>query len=146
MIVELESHRVPYLSQTVSGKVHDKRLCDEEGYTFPDHSQVFKDTGFQGYEPPEVLTFQPQKKPRSRELTAEERFLNKIIARVRIEVEHVISGIKRCRIVKDTLRNTKALFADTVMAIACGLHNLRTELRHPTATFDLIDMALAMGL
>jgi hypothetical protein len=146
VIAELDSQRVSYLSQTSSGKVHDKRLSDEEGYGFPDLSQLFKDTGFQGYEPPSVLTFQPKKKPRGHELTAAERFLNKIISSIRIQVAHVISGIKRCRIVKDVLRNTKALFADTVMAIACGLHNLRTGQRHPPDTFDLIAMAQAMGL
>jgi hypothetical protein len=146
LIADLDSQRVIYLSQTSSGKVHDKRLCDEEGYGFPFRSQLFKDTGFQGYEPPSVLTFQPKKKPRTHELTAAERFMNQIIASIRIQVEHVISGIKRCRIVKDVLRNTKKRFADTVMAIACRLHNLRTAQRHPTDTFDLVAMTQAMDL
>ena len=53
-------------------------------------------------------------------------FLNQIIASVRIEVEHVIAGIKRCRIVKETLRLTKDGISDMVMEIACGLHNLRS--------------------
>lgn len=141
MIVELASQVVRYLSRTTSGQQHDKRLCDEEGYHFPHLSELFKDTGFQGYEPAAVLTFQPKKKPRRRPLTAGERFVNRIIASVRIAIEHVISGIKRCRIVKDTLRNTKDRFADTVMAIACALHNLRTDHRQPTTTVDLVAMA-----
>jgi hypothetical protein len=44
-------------------------------------------------------------------------------------VEHAISGIKRSRIVKDILRNTKDNFSDLVMLIACGLHNLRVDHR-----------------
>ena len=143
MIVELDSQLVCYLSQTSSGQRHDKRLCDEEGYCFPRLRELFKDTGFQGYEPAAVLTLQPKKKPRSHPLTVGERFLNRIIASVRIVVEHVICGIKRCRIVKDTFRNTKDLFADTVMAIACGLHNLRTDHRQPATTVDLIAMAMS---
>ena len=44
-------------------------------------------------------------------------------------VEHVIGGIKRLKIVHDVFRNTKVNYEDVVMAIACGVHNLRTEYR-----------------
>ena len=63
-----------------------------------------------------------------------------MIASVRIEVEHVIAGIKRCRIVKDVLRLTKEGVSDLVMEIACGLHNLRVTCRHPLPDFDLFDL------
>ena len=68
-------------------------------------------------------------------------FLNQIIASVRIEVEHVIAGIKRCRIVKETLRLTKDGISDLVMEIACGLHNLRVNQRHPLPDCDLRKLA-----
>ena len=68
-------------------------------------------------------------------------FLNQVIASVRIEVEHVIAGIKRCRIVKETLRLTKEGVSDLVMEIACGLHNLRVACRHPLPEFDLRKLA-----
>jgi hypothetical protein len=35
-----------------------------------------------------------------------DKFLNHLIASVRIVVEHVIAGVKRCRIVKDVFRLT----------------------------------------
>jgi len=63
-----------------------------------------------------------------------------VVASVRIEVEHVIAGIKRCRIVKDVLRLTKEGISDLVMEIACGLHNLRVTCRQPVADFDLFDL------
>jgi hypothetical protein len=66
--------------------------------------------------------------------------LNKVIAKIRIIIEHVIAGVKRCRIVKDVFRNTKANFADLVMEIACGLHNFRFAHRHPVPAFNLWDM------
>ena len=47
-----------------------------------------------------------------------------------IAVEHVLAGVKRCRIVKDVFRNTKPLFDDLVMEIACGLHNARVAYRY----------------
>jgi len=37
-----------------------------------------------------------QKKARKQELTAIDKFLNKMISRVRIVVENVIGGVKRC--------------------------------------------------
>ena len=57
--------------------------------------------------------------------------LNRIISSVRIKVEHAIAGVKRCRIVKDILRLTKAGIADLVMENACALHNLRVDMRYP---------------
>ena len=51
-----------------------------------------------------------------------DKFLNHLIASVRIVVEHVIAGVKRCRIVKDVFRLTKGGISDMVMEIACGLH------------------------
>ena len=70
-----------------------------------------------------------------------ERLLNRIVSSARVVVEHAIAGIKRCRIVKDVLRLTKAGISDRVMEIACGLHNLRVSCRHPLPTFDLLSLA-----
>jgi hypothetical protein len=129
VVVSLESRRVEYLSQTYEGKKHDKKICDEESPTFPPDISLYKDTGFQGYEPTGVQTYQPKKKPRGQELSDEDRAQNRLISKVRIIAEHVISGIKRCRILKDIFRNTRDGFADLVIVIACGLHNFRTQCR-----------------
>ena len=129
LIVTLGKRRVEYLGGTCEGKKHDKKICDDEGHEFPEGSTLYKDTGYQGYEPAGVDTRQPKKKPRGRELTQEEKEQNSLISSMRIVVEHVICGVKRCRIVKDVFRNTKDRFADLVMETACGLHNFRTAYR-----------------
>jgi hypothetical protein len=129
LIVTPENRKVKYLSGTCEGKKHDKKICDEEKLTFPEGIILNKDTGYQGYEPEGVITRQPKKKPRGGELTRFEKNQNSIISSTRIIVEHVISGVKRCRIVKDVFRNTKKKYDDLVMEIACGLHNFRTECR-----------------
>ena len=129
LIVTLGQRRVEYLGHTWEGKKHDKKICDEEGHEFPEGSTLYKDTGYQGYEPAGVHTRQPKKKPRGRDLTQEEKEQNSLISSMRIVVEHVICGVKRCRIVKDVFRNTREKFADLVMEIACGLHNFRTAYR-----------------
>ena len=48
---------------------------------------------------------------------------------MRVQVEHDLAGVKRCRLVKDVLRNTKEGVSDAVMEAACGLHNVRDERR-----------------
>jgi DDE superfamily endonuclease len=117
------------LSQTYEGKRHDKKIADDENPTLPAASSLYKDTGFQGYDPAGIETFQPQKKPKGQDLTPEQKEANRLISRIRIGIEHIIGGIKRCRIVKDLFRNTKAQYDDLVMEIACGLHNLRVHHR-----------------
>ena len=119
-----------YLSPTYPGKVHDKRLADREAIHYPKGTRLTKDLGFQGYEPAHVLTIQPKKQKRGKFLGTADWLANRLIARARIVVEHVIAGVKRCRIVKDVFRNTQPALSDLVMQVACGLHNLRTDFRY----------------
>lgn len=127
----LSTRTVVYLSETYAGRVHDKRIADTEHPTLPTHIALYKDTGFQGYEPEGVSTYQPHKKPRGKELSQEQNAENRLISKVRIVIEHLIAGIKRCRIVKDVFRNIKVHFDDLVMELACGLHNFRVHFRSP---------------
>ena len=129
--------KVIYLGPTVAGKTHDKKAADEAALVYPVNATLDKDSGFQGYEPPGVCTRQPKKKPKNKELSAAERALNQMVSGVRVVVEHVIAGVKRCRMVKDVLRLTKAGISDLVMEIACGLHNLRVTCRHPLPVFNV---------
>jgi hypothetical protein len=57
--------------------------------------------------------------------------MNEIISGARVLVENTIAGVKRCRIAKDLFHNIKAGFSDLAMEVACALHNLRMECRHP---------------
>ena len=74
-------------------------------------------------------------------MTVGEQMLNGIFSSARVVVEHVIAGVKRCRIVKEVLRLTTEGISDLVMEIACGLHNLRVSCRHPLPAFDLLSLA-----
>lgn len=125
--------KVLYLSNTYEGKKHDKKIADEEEYRFPQGSHLWKDTGFQGYEPEGVTTHQPKKKPRNAELTSEEKETNRAISKERVVVEHHIGGVKRSKIVHDIFRNRKAGYDDLVMETASGLHNLRIDERQLAA-------------
>jgi hypothetical protein len=137
ILINESTDKVVYLGPTEKGAKHDKKAADEANLTFPSNATLDQDTGFQGYAPADVLVRQPKKKPRGQELGIADKILNRVISGVRIEVEHVIAGIKRCRIVKDILRLTIEGISDLVMEIACGLHNLRVSCRHPLPEFDL---------
>jgi hypothetical protein len=139
IIVNEYTEWIAYLSQTYSGKTHDKKVADLEDIHYPLGSGLKKDTGFQGYEPLGVRTLQPKKKPKGKELGLADKFFNRLISSVRIRVEHVIASIKRCRIVKDVFRNTKKGFSDLAMSIACALHNFRISLRHPIRKLPIKD-------
>ena len=121
--------RILWLSPTYDGSVHDKRIMDEHSIHFPAGITLWQDTGFLGYAPENVTVKMPTKKPKGKELTQEQKLQNREIASFRILVEHAIGGVKRYRIVKDRFRCTKLGFEDTVMWIACGLHNLRISLK-----------------
>lgn len=61
VIVQANSKRVGYLSPTHPGKTHDKKVADSERIRYPRNAKLYKDTGFQGYEPKQTCTYQPKK-------------------------------------------------------------------------------------
>lgn len=61
LLANTHSRKVVYLSPTEMGKKHDKKMADENAIAYPPGATLGKDTGFQGYEPKGVLTFQPKK-------------------------------------------------------------------------------------
>ena len=129
LIVGDSDREIKYLSKTCEGKKHDKKIIDEAELEFPEATDLYQDSGFQGFHPEGVNIHQPKKKPKGGQLTDEEKETNSLISSIRVSVEHVISGLKRCRIVKDVFRNTKDKYDNLVMEIACGLHNFRSEHR-----------------
>lgn len=127
LITEKQTGKIKGLSATVDGRMHDKKLADEQALSFPKGSKLWQDTGFQGYAPAGVILIQPKKKPRGRQLTYAEKDRNRRISKRRISVEHSIGGVKVFSIVRDIFRHLKTGFADLVMETACGLHNLRLD-------------------
>jgi hypothetical protein len=118
-----------FVTDTVAGKKHDKKLADETEYALPPESTLVQDTGFQGFALDGVAILQPKKKPRGKELTEIEKDVNQWLSSLRIRIEHAIGGVKRFRIVKDKIRTWKAGFKDKVIETCCGLHNFRLNFR-----------------
>ena len=106
----LEDRQVKYLGPVHEGKKHDKKICDEEDTRFPEGTELYRDSAFQGREQPGVRVHQPKKKPPGGKLLAEDKEANRLISSIRVVIEHIIAGVKRCRIVKDVFRNTRQGF------------------------------------
>ena len=126
-IITTENQYVVYLSPTVEGTIHDKKIADQNEIVFPDEIHLFQDSGYQGFKPNNVYIVQPFKKPRNKELSLMQKWFNQYVGQRRIIVEHAISGIKRLRIVKDKCRHFCQRFRHQIIDIAVGLHNLRVN-------------------
>lgn len=125
-----KEQQVLYLSPTVEGKLHDKRLAEEMELEFPSEGVLMQDLGYLGFEPGQVKVVMPEKRKRNQTLSSEDKAYNKLISSVRITVEHAIGSIKRLRIVQEKIRLRMEGTQDQVMLIATGLHNLRRAYRN----------------
>jgi hypothetical protein len=62
LVVGSSTERVLFLSDTYAGHAHDKRIADEARLQYPPGTVLYKDAGFQGYEPLVEQTRQAKKK------------------------------------------------------------------------------------
>lgn len=123
VIVTDEKKRILYLSPTKSGRRHDKRIVDKAILKLPDHVGKWTDTGFQGLDKLYQNVVMPKKGTKKNPLSREEKDTNKIISSIRVVVEHALAGIKRFRVLTDTLRNKIGVFDDMIMEVCSGLWN-----------------------
>jgi hypothetical protein len=62
LLVNENTKKVVYLSKTVEGKKHGKKLADESQISYPEKASLTQDTGFQDYQPKDVLVRQQKKR------------------------------------------------------------------------------------
>ena len=121
------SQYILYLSETYEGTVHDKKICDIEEYSFPEKFLLRYDLGYIGYQPENVIIEMPHKNTKLNTLTVQQKLENKTISGKRVSIEQAISGVKRLRVVADKIRTYCRDFRNSVMKIACAIHNLRVR-------------------
>ena len=117
-----------FLRETHQGSVHDTRIADTTPSPLPVGSHLLQERGLQAFTLEGVTIIQPTKKPRGKALTPEQKADNREVARRRVRIAQVNSSVKRCRMLKETIRMWKAGMRDMVMEIGCGLHNFRVRL------------------
>jgi hypothetical protein len=119
--------RMLFLRETHPGSVHDQRRADTTPYPLPAGSHLLQEKGLQAFTLEGVDILQPTKKPRGKALTPEQKEDNREVSRRRVRIEHVNSSVKRCRMLKETIRMWKEGMRDMVMEIGCALHNFRVR-------------------
>ncbi len=123
-VVLTQDRQVRYLSPTAEGRQAEKPLAQPlEQTKLPANKAVITDTGFQGMNVHPSIMVQPEKKPKGQPRPERARRWNRLVAKLRVEAEHVIGGVKRCRVVSDLFRQMKQGLEDLVMEIASGLYN-----------------------
>lgn len=128
LVISNGSTRILYVSGCWVGKEHDFTILKEEfpvGKEWFSKFEVLIDLGFIGfdknYESNKLRI--PDKKPRGKELTENQKKENKNISSKRVKVEHAIGGMKRFRILSDRLRMKDFYLYDDVVEICAGLWN-----------------------
>jgi hypothetical protein len=131
VIAVTEHKKILVVTQTKSGRRHDKRLADKTSLfeRIPESTALWVDTGFQGVVKQHTNTLIPKKASKGRPLTYTEKQENKTISSFRVVVEHAIAGIKRFKAYADIWRNKIVGLEDKMMRIACGLWNLHIEMK-----------------
>ena len=123
--------RIVLLGETQGGRVHDYPLVQASGWLpqLPEGLRLWVDRGFQGIEQaaPQLVVFQPRKKPRGGRLPHWAQALNGLTAKVRVLAEHAIGGVKRLRCLTDVYRNRRKALEDHLMLVGCGLWNLHLQ-------------------
>ena len=138
LVLATKRRRIVYLSETYEGSYSEKRMADEQAFSFAYSDRpkdellaLLMDLGFPAYKAEGAHVVRPHQKPRGGSLSDEQKAENQQKARTRVVVEHAISGVKVFRVVKEVIRSWLHERRDKVMLLACGLHNFRLSCRAP---------------
>jgi hypothetical protein len=61
VVVNQLTKKIVFLGKTEPGSVHDKKMIDQDAIKYPPETDLFQDTGFQGYKPENAKVHQPKK-------------------------------------------------------------------------------------
>lgn len=123
ILVNPFSRTILSVSPTVEGKLHDKKLLEQDGviYRAPPKAKGLGDSGYQGARKvnPWVEFVTPLKKPPKGNLSPTQKLTNKSISSVRVGVEHVFSYLKHFGILSQTFRGEIKASHQPFVNLAC---------------------------
>ena len=121
-IIVTPEGEIIHVSNTEPGSKSDKKIFDESEPGDMDEDDAFMgDKGYQGIQEDHYAIL-PDKKPKGKELSLEQKARNKRISKVRIVVEHTFGKIKNYQVVSQRYRHPKDSH-DAVFGIVAGLVN-----------------------
>lgn len=100
------------------GRCHDFRLLKQHPVPLLGEQLCLADKGYQGIAKRHAHSCTPRKKPRKAELPESERQHNRLLARLRVRVEHTIRRLKIFRILAERYRNRRKRFGLRLNLIA----------------------------
>lgn len=107
ILVSPRNKRILAVSNTYSGRVHDKRVFDTDPTILraPPDTLALGDSAYIGVDiNPHIKMVTPQKKPPGGELTDQEKANNTAISSIRVRVEHPFSYLKHFNILSQRFR------------------------------------------
>lgn len=112
------------------GREHDYSVWKKTNPDIPEDVEIGTDLGYQGIKDdfPDIKSRLPIKKTKGRRLTKKARKHNKKLGKERIVVEHVISKIKKFRIIGEEFRNRLKSY-NTKTSIVTGLVNFKMMMK-----------------
>lgn len=131
LIVSAKTNRILAISDTVEGKLHDKRLMEEDGmiYRAPPKAYALGDSGYLGARKvhPWVRFVTPVKKPPQKKLSLVQKQTNKSLSQIRVRVEHTLSYLKHFNILSGTFRGKVITSHQPFVNLACVYNFTRTH-------------------
>lgn len=118
-----------FLGTTFEGKEHDKTILEYDEISFKEKIDGYIDLAYLNLKIKNMIAIIPQKKPKGKELTKEQKEQNKNKSKIRVGVEHAICSVKRLFILKYQLRVKNYKQHDTIMLLGVALHNFRIKYR-----------------
>lgn len=114
---------IRHVSKSRPGAVHDFTVYKKEP-PVPPGTRAYADSGYQGLQNLHAETDIPYKKPKNKELTADEKEYNHALSRFRVKVENVLGQIKVFKIMSERYRNKRKRY-NIKFKIIAGIVNLK---------------------
>ena len=131
IMVSPKSGRILSVSRTVEGKLHDKKLLEQDWniYRAPPQALGIGDSGYQGASKinPLIKFITPFKNLRNKKLTEKDKETNKVISSIRVKVEHPLAYLKHFAILAHQFRNRIDKSHQPFVNLACLYNFTRTH-------------------
>jgi hypothetical protein len=114
-------------TEFTNGKRHDFRLFKESRVRFKPGTRATGDSGYQGLLDIHPNSSIPKKNTKNKPLSPADKKRNRAISSERILVEHVISRVKRFKIISDKYRNRRKRFRLRFNLIS-GIYNFESDM------------------
>lgn len=134
-------HHIRAIRVAVAGRIHDKSLADQVDtiQRLPDGAEALLDKGYQGLAqqvemvsagdatPVPCFTLKiPFKKPKGKDLSAEQKAFNHDLSAIRVHIEHCMGWLKNWAILANRFRCDHAIYTP-IFQLVSGLVNAQTQ-------------------